>query len=258
MSTLPLTVTIITRNEEQRIADAIQSVKPIASEIIVVDSESTDKTVDIARANGAKVLNQKFLGYGAQKNFAQDHASNDWVLSLDADEKVTPELAQEIADIFKQGLHERFDGFRLPRKTWYLNRWIYHGGWYPNYLIRLANRRKARWDEPEIHESWVVKGEVLYLQHPLEHFSFPRQRAHILKNVDYAEYQRRKAIRNHTPFKLQKLIFKPFWKFFDMYFLRAGFMDGLAGFIIAIHSAYAMFLSYSYLYESTSQDSHSR
>ncbi|MBS1959080.1 MAG: glycosyltransferase family 2 protein [Bdellovibrionales bacterium] len=258
MIRLPLTVTIITRNEEHRIAGAIESVKSFASEIIVIDSESTDKTSDIARASGAKVITQKFLGYGAQKNFAQDQASYDWVLSLDADEKITPDLAGEIVGIFKQGLQNRFDGFRLPRKTLYLNRWIYHGGWYPNYQVRLANRKRARWDEPEIHESWIVKGEILCLKHPIEHFSFPRQRSHILKNIEYAEYQRRKAIRNHIHFKLQKLILKPFWKFFDMYFLRAGFMDGLPGFIIAIHSAYAMFLSYSYLYESSSQDPHSR
>ncbi len=255
---LPITVTIITRNEERRIADAIRSVQSFAKEIIVVDSESTDQTAQIAKSLGATIVNQAFAGFGQQKNKAQSLATSEWVLNIDADERVTPELEKELRTFFQTGAATRISGVYLPRKTWYLNRWIMHGGWYPNYLLRLSKKALSKWSEPHLHESLQVEGETVYFKHPLEHYSFPNQRSHILKNVEYASHACGELKKRGKRPTLFDLTLRPYWKFIDSYLIKRGFLDGRAGFFIAIHSAYATFLRYTYLYEETAQNSHSR
>jgi len=253
---LPISVTIITRNEEARISDAIRSVQSFASEIIVVDSHSSDRTVEIAQALGAKVVPHPFEGFGQQKNFAQSQATQEWVLNLDADERVSPELEHELRRLFEGGAFEepvtgRVDGFYLPRKTWYLNRWVMHGGWYPNYLLRLARRERSQWTEPSLHEALEVKGKTAKLRFPLEHFSFPDQRSHILKNIEYAAHASRALAQKGRKAGWLDLSVRPIYKFFDVYLLKRGFLDGMAGFLIAVHSAYAVFLRYAHRYEET-------
>ena len=255
---LPLSVTIISKNESARIEGAIKSVLPFASEVIVVDSESTDDTAARATALGARVEQKPFEGFGQQKNFAQSLATQEWVLNLDADERVSAELEAELRAWFGSPELQRHDGFLIPRKTWYLNRWIMHGGWYPNYLVRLARRQKSKWTEPSLHEALEVSGVTGYLQQPLLHFSFPNQRAHILKNIEYAKHAKNALIKKGKTARILDLTLRPIWKFLDIYFIKRGFLDGMAGFFIAVHSAYALFLRYTYLYEDTTQDSHHR
>ena len=250
---LPISVVIITKNESAKIEACIQSVKSFASEIIVVDSHSTDDTVKKAQNLGAKVVLDYFKGFGQQKNLAHSLATQEWILNLDADERVSETLVQELKSWFLQDGKNylklaKMNGFYLPRKTWYLNRWVMHGGWYPNYLMRLARKTKSKWTEPSLHESLSVDGEVEYLKHPLLHYSFNDQRAHILKNVEYAEFAKKGLIERKKTARCIDLI-KPIWKFIDIYFIKRGFLDGMAGFLIAIHSAYALFLRYAYLYE---------
>ena len=256
--TLPISVTFITRNEAERISKAIESVLSFAQEVIVVDSESTDQTVEIAKRLGAKVFIKKFDGFGQQKNYAQSLTTSAWVLNLDADEIVSSALITELRDFFKSENARQFDGIYMPRKTWYLDRWVMHGGWYPNYLLRFSRKTSSKWTEPFLHEELTVQGNTMRFKSPLEHYSFPTQRSHIVKNIEYAAHACLGLRSKGRKANVFDLTVRPLWKFFDGYFMKAGFLDGRAGFFIAIHSAYATFLRYTYLYEYTAQNSDSR
>ena len=255
---LPLTVTLISKNEASRIEAAIRSVLSFADEVIVVDSGSADQTTQIAESLGAKVYVQKFVGFGQQKNFAHGLAKNEWVLNIDSDERVTPELEKELRAFFNSKNLAQIDGAYLPRKTWYLNRWVMHGGWYPNYLIRLSRKSASKWTEPALHEALVVNGKTETFKNPLEHFSFPNQRSHIAKNMEYADRISVALKEKGKRVRISDVTLKPLWKFIDGYIVKAGFLDGYAGFLIAIHSSYATFLRYTYLYEQTAQNTHPR
>lgn len=254
MARSPVTVTIISLNEENNIANAINSVR-WADEVIVVDSGSVDKTVDIAKDLGARVIHNPWPGYGQQKNFAQSHASNDWVLNIDADEEVPPELADEIQAALQDVREGRSDarGFYFPRKTFYLGRWIQHGGWYPNHLIRLANRKHASWSEPFVHEALEVTGTVLGLQQPLLHYAFPSIQDQILTNLRFSRLGSQDLRRSGKRPSVARLLVKPIGKFLETYVIKRGFLDGLAGFIISVNAAHSMFLKYAYLLESEIQ-----
>ena len=256
---LPISVTLITKNEASRIGEAILSVKSFAKEIIVVDSGSTDGTAGIAEGLGARVFVQPFVGFGQQKNYAQSLCSEEWVLNIDADERVPHELAEEIRKRISDPKTDDISGFFIPRKTWYLDRWILHSGWYPNYLVRLVRRKSAEWTEPQIHEALKVRhGKVECLKNPLEHYSFPSQKSHILKNLDYADRAKTQLLGKGRTVHFWDVLLRPFWKFFDIYFLKLGFLDGSAGFFIGIHSAYALFLRYAFLHEQNVKNSRHR
>jgi glycosyltransferase involved in cell wall biosynthesis len=247
----PLSVTIIAMNEERCIAQAIRSVG-WADEVIVVDSGSTDRTIQIARELGAQVISRGWPGFGQQKNFAQSQARNDWVLNIDADESVPDELGREIRarlSPIESGRPVDCDGFRLPRKTFYLGRWIRRGGWYPNYLVRLADRRKASWSEPQVHEELRVNGRVESLGTALHHDAFPSIRAQVLTNLRYAELGAAELRRAGRPPSRLKLLWKPLGKFIETFFLKSGWLDGFLGFIISVNAAYSMFMKYSFLLE---------
>jgi glycosyltransferase involved in cell wall biosynthesis len=254
MSRPPVSVTIIARNEEKNLPRAIESVR-WANEVIVVDSGSTDQTVEIARQLGAKVFQNAWPGYGQQKNYAQRQASYDWVLNIDADEVVSPELALEIQatlqDLAQGKIQAR--GFYFPRKTYYMGRWIRHGGWYPNHLVRLADRRCARWSEPNIHEALLVDGEVTELRQPLDHFSFNSIDDQVSTNLRFARLGAQELVRRGKRTGLDRLLLKPLGKFVETYLLKRGFLDGLPGFIISINAAYSVFLKYAYPLESRIQ-----
>ena len=242
----PISVTLITLNEEAHIVEALRSVS-WADERLVVDSGSSDRTVALAQAEGARTIVQPWLGYGAQKNFAQDLASHDWVLSLDADERVSPELAREIRR--RVSTPSACRGFSLPRRSTYLGRQITHGGWYPDRAVRLAHRPYARWSLSAVHEVLEVIGPVSALEHPLDHFPFDSIRAQIETNLNFArlgalEYQRRGG-----RFNLVLLLCKPIGKFLETYFWKLGCLDGLVGLIIAVNAAHSMFLKFAFLYE---------
>jgi glycosyltransferase involved in cell wall biosynthesis len=249
VSLLPISVTIISKNEELRIREAILSVKNFASEVIVVDSGSTDRTVQMAIDLGAKVSTHPFQGFGQQKNLAHAQATQEWVLNLDADERVTPELEAEIRLEFSKPSLSEICGFQLPRKTWYLDRWVMHGGWYPNYLPRLSRQNKSRWSEPHLHEALLIEGKTVFLDSPLEHHSFPSQKSHVLKNVEYAEHACAALAAKGKRANFASLLLKPAWKFIHGYLIQRGFLDGNVGLLIAFHSSYATFLRYAYLLE---------
>ncbi len=261
---LPLTVTIITLNEEAHISAAIRSVSGWAEEVLVVDSGSKDDTLRIAKELGARVLTNAWKGYGQQKNFAQDQASHDWVLNLDADERATDALKKEIDEQLNpiELKLTSAAAFAIPRKNFYLGRWIRFGGWYPNRLVRLADRRRARWSEPDVHEVLTVaqgKGRIKELRQPIEHFGFLAIHDQIETNARYSRLGAQLLLKQGRKSSLTKLILKPLGKFIETYLFKRGFLDGLPGFIISVNAAYSMFMKYSYLIESDlREDSHRR
>lgn len=248
--TVPLTVTMITLNERENITRAIESVK-WANEIIVVDSGSTDGTVEIAKELGARVIHNPWPGYGKQKNFAQAAATHDWILNIDGDEMVPEETKHEIfkalADVAAG--KTSYKGFRFPRKNFYLGRWIAHGGWYPNYLVRLADKRHSAWSEPHVHEALEVRGEIGTLSNPLHNYSFPSIQDQVLTNLRFSKLGCEDLRNKGREASIIKLILKPIGKFIETYVLKRGFLDGLPGFIISVNAAHSMFLKYAYLCE---------
>lgn len=248
-SPVKITATIITLNEEANLPRALKSLEGWVSEIVVVDSGSTDRTREIAEKSGAKFFTNPWPGYGKQKNFAQEKASYDWVLNLDADEAVSPELAREILARIPLAETQGVVGFRMPRKTFYLGRWIRHGGWYPNALVRMARKSKSRWSEPHIHEELVVEGRVDPLACDLVHHTFDSVEDQVTTNLRYAQFGSRDLAARGQRASLLKLLLKPVGKFLETYIWKAGFLDGLPGFIISINAAHSMFLKYAFLFE---------
>lgn len=245
---LPLSIAIITYNEERNLERCLQSVADLAREIVVVDSESTDATLAIAEKFGTIIHRQPWLGYRDQKNLALDHCSQPWVLALDADEEISPELKKEIIAFFEQGKDQYFNGARFPRKTWFLGRWIRHGDWYPDFQLRLFRRDKGRWKEP-IHEFINIQGSVATFSEDLLHYSFPSMNRYIDKINPFADEFLKKELAAEKSWSLLKNISRPLWRFFRGYILRRGFLDGFPGLWIAVATAFSTFVRYSRQYE---------
>lgn len=249
-STPRITVTLITYNEEALIAGALASVA-WADEVIVVDSGSTDQTRAIAEKAGARVFSNPWPGYGQQKNFAHSQARGEWVLNIDADERVSPELRQEMVNAIAEVEAGRtaHAGFSFPRKTYYLGRWIRYGGWYPNRLTRITRRVAGRWSEPPVHERLEIQGSVGALSAPLDHYTFASIEAQVEANLRYARLGSALLRERGGRANILKLLLKPWGKFMETYFLKQGFRDGIAGLIIAINAAYSVFMKYAFLFD---------
>ncbi len=241
-----LSVTIITRNEAADIAAALDSVS-WADERIVVDSCSTDGTAAIAAAHGARVLSREWPGYVEQKNFAAAQASHDWILSLDADERVTPQLATEIKATLAGTPSSA--AYRIPRVTWHFGRWIRSTDWYPDYQLRLYDRRSARWTGRYVHEAVTVHGTVGRLHGELQHFAY-RDIAEHLETVDrYTTAAARQMAESGRHAGLLQLAGHPPLAFLRNYIARGGYRDGAAGFVISAMNAYYVFLKFAKLWE---------
>ncbi len=239
-------VTIITKNEEAHIAAAIESVA-WANEIIVVDCGSRDDTVAIAKACGARVEHRNWTGWVDQKNFAHSLASHDWILSLDADERVTPELAAEIRALLATEPAHR--GYRMPRVGFMLGRWIRTTDFYPDYQLRLYDRRHARWEGELVHESVALDGPRGYLRHELLHYSYGDLEDQAARINRYSTLGADKLLARHARAGLIAVVFQAPAAFLRSYILRRGFMDGMAGFILSAMSGYSVFLKYAKLWE---------
>lgn len=241
---ISLSVAIITFNEEKNIGKCLASVKEIADEIVIIDSNSADKTVEIAHSYGARVIQHSFAGYGQQKNFATDSAAHDWVLSLDADEELSAEL---IASLKKIKQEQQFDVYEMPRLTNYCGQWVHHAGWYPDRQTRLYNRTKGRWVERKVHEYWALhsEGKKGLLKGDLLHYSYASLTEHLNKIEKYTELAAREAVGRNKTASIATIIFSPFWHFFSEYFIKLGFLDGFIGYTVCKLSAYAAFCKYS-------------
>ncbi len=240
-----LSVTIITLNEEKRIRDALESVK-WADEIIVVDSGSKDKTVDICKEYTDKVFFNPWPGINGQKTFAKNLATGDWLLNIDADERVSAALQAEIQAVLKK---TDCDSYSIPRKVYYLGRWIEHSGWYPDYKLRLFKTKMGSWAGHDPHDDVVVNGKIGYLSGDLYHFTYENIEDHVstmnrFTSIAAVEYQKR-----HKKSGMVNLVVRPALTFLKKYIMKQGFRDGFPGFVIAISSAYYVFLKYAKLWE---------
>ena len=243
---MKLTVTVITRDEAANIAAALQSVS-WADEIIVVDSHSSDDTVAIARPLATRVEVREWPGYSAQKNYAAGIATNDWILSLDADERVTPELANEIRELLQKGPAQC--GYRIPRVTWYLGQWIRSTDWYPDYQLRLYDRRAARWNERRVHESVEADRPPGVLRHELQHYAY-RDISHHLATIDkYTTLAAEQWLSEGRRTNALEMLFHPRLAFIRNYLLRGGFSDGAVGLLVSRMNAYYVFLKLAKLWE---------
>ena len=249
---LDLSVVIITKNEEDNIADALESVK-WADDVVVVDSGSTDATLDIARRYTSRVSTRDWEGYGAQKNHATGLAANDWVLSLDADERVSPELAAEIKTLMLSA--PPMQGYRIPRTTRYLGRWVRSTDWYPDHQLRLYDRRVARWNTRYVHESVTVDGRVGKLRSELRHYAY-RDLSHHLSTIDhYTTLAMKQMVSEHQRASALDLVFHPPLAFLRNYVLRLGFRDGVPGLIISLTNSYYVLLKFAKLWAYQHKDS---
>jgi glycosyltransferase involved in cell wall biosynthesis len=240
-----LSVTIITKNEADHIGAALASVR-WADEIVVVDSESTDDTVAIARQATDRVIVRPWEGYVTQKNFATSLATNDWILSIDADERVTPALAAEIQSAVAHPTHA---AYRMPRVNCHLGRWIRSTDWYPDRQLRLFDRRRARWTGKYVHESLAVDGSIGQLAGELQHFAY-RDISDHLETIDrYTTYAARQMREEGLRATYLHLAAYPPLTFFRNYIARGGIRDGFPGLIISAMNAYYVFLKFAKLRE---------
>ena len=222
-----LSVTIITLNEERRIGKCIKSAS-FADEIVVVDSGSRDRTVEIAEQAGARVIQQEWLGYGRQKQFAVEQATNEWVLCLDADEWLSPELSQSIQSVLE---HPEFSAYQFPRRNRFMGRWLRHGEGYPDWSLRLFDRNHAHWSEDEVHEKVVPDGEIGKVSGDLMHESEETIQQYLAKQDRYTTLQTQRLKADGKRGSAIKMVLSPMFRFIKFYFIRLGVLDGFPGLI---------------------------
>jgi glycosyltransferase involved in cell wall biosynthesis len=242
-----LSVVLITQNEERNLPRTLESVMALVrdgkGEIIVVDSGSTDRTVEIAKSYGAKVFIEPWKGFAAQKNSAMDKAVMDWVLQLDADEALEPGLADEIESVLKAG--SAMNGFWIPRKNFFLGRWIKHGGFYPDPKQRLIRRGAGRFEEYGAHPTIKVNGSTGTLSHALLHDAYPTLRGYIDHMNNYSSMGAEVAVaKGHGGFSFTNIVIRPLLTFIYNYFIRLGFLDGREG--LLLHLYHSVYVSWKY------------
>ena len=241
-----ISVAIITHNEERNIRDCLESVK-WADEIVVVDNGSIDGTLKICQEYGARVYQEGWKGYSAQKNSAIEKAANEWVLSLDADERLSPELRQEIENALQK--EPPVDGYWVARKNYFLGRWIRYCGWYPDRNLRLFRKSRGRFRERSVHERVEVQGKTAALNHPLVHETYRSLSDFLIRSDRYSTLAAGEMLRQGRKYHWGDVFFRPPFTFLQMYILRAGFMEGYWGFLLSVFYSYYTFVKYAKLKE---------
>src|SRR5215472_15344686 len=243
---MTLSVCIITLNEEANIARTLESVRAIADEIIVVDSGSTDKTVALAQAHGAKVVTEPWKGFAAQKNSALAKATCDWILSLDADEEVSPELAASIQVVLKGVQSPQFTGYRMNRRNVYMGRWIKRSGYYPDPKLRLIKRGAAEFELRAVHEDMKMAGPLGHLQGDLLHHAYPTLENFIEHANRYSSLGAQMVVEEkcRVGFSFINIVLRPLVRFLYAYVIRLGFLDGREGLLVLM--THASYVSWKY------------
>ena len=242
---MKLSAILITKNEEANLERCLRSVKWV-DEIIVVDSDSTDRTVEIARDFKAKIFNPEWTGFGPAKQYALDQATGDWVLSIDADEEVSFTLKNEITQLLEG--EPKYCGYYLPRKTQFLGRWILYSGWYPDYVLRLFNKSAGCFTEALVHEKVEVTGETGKLHNPLMHYSYPTLEDYTRKLDHYSTLGAEELFNQGRKVKPYQAALKPPIAFLRKYLLQKGWKDGWEGFLIAYLTSTGTLLKYAKLH----------
>lgn len=246
---IKLSGVIITFNEERNIKRCLESLVGVVDEIVVIDSYSTDKTKEICQTFNVTFIEQKFLGYVEQKNFALKQATNNYIVSLDGDEYLSEELQQSILKLKQNWTH---DGYYCNRFNNFCGQWIKHSDWYPNRKLRVFDKREAYWDGHKIHENIAfnskeskigfLKGDILHITY--QTYSEFNKKTEYFSTLSAEAYFEKDKTSNFL-----KIVFNPSWAFFKAYFLRLGFLDGINGFVICVQTANITFLKYTKLYE---------
>jgi hypothetical protein len=249
---IPLSLVVITRDAAGEIAECIASA-PFAAEALVVDSGSRDDTVAVARACGARVVHRDFAGFGPQKNFAVGQAAHDWVLCLDADERVSPELAASIGAALATGAPAPA-AFAMARRNRFLGRWLAHGEGYPDWNVRLFDRRRARWTEDVVHEHVVADSPAARLSGDLLHASAESLDAYVAKQNRYTTLQAEAMHARGERTSFARMATSPLARFVRYYVLRSGFLDGAPGFAHIAIGAFASFLKHAKLLALAARD----
>jgi len=246
MEKLPLTVALISYNEEDRIGAVLSSIHDIASEIVVIDSGSTDKTTEIAEKFGAKVFIEEWKGYKDQKNSALEKCSQDWILFLDCDEVVSQDLKKSIIDAVQ---NPSADGYFINRKTVYLGKVLKYA-FQPDWKLRLVKRSSnPRWEGGNVHEYLVINGKTSKINGDLLHYSYRDIYDHFMKVVNYSKLSAEDMYRRGKKFNFINLVINPISAFLKEFLLKKGFLDGIRGFIVAVSTTFYTFLKYIFLWE---------
>jgi glycosyltransferase involved in cell wall biosynthesis len=247
---IPVSVAIVTKDEEKNIQEALQSIGDVA-EIVIVDAFSTDRTIDICREYTDKIYHTEWRGYAKQKQVAIEHAKGPWVFILDSDERFTESLREELSSVVKN--NNVYSGFYFPRKNFFLGKWIRHGGWWPDYTLRLFLKDKAFIEDREVHEKVIVNGSVGYFKNPIEHYTYRSISDYLKKMENYSTLSAKEILRmNPEPSYISlmlKMLIGPFFTFQKMFFLNQGFRDGIHGFMLAVLYSFYTFLKYAKVWE---------
>ena len=241
-----LSVILITFNEEENIRECLKSVSWV-DEIVVVDSKSTDKTCAIASEFTDKVFIEEWIGYSENKNIALYKTTGDWVLWIDADERVTPELAHEIKELIDINPYK--NGFEIARRAFFLGRWIKHCGWYPGYVLRLFKKETAQFSDNKVHEGLELNGEKGRLKHDLLHYTDKDLDHYLWKFNRYTSYAAQELFEKGKKGGIGAIIFRPLFAFVKMYFLKKGFLDGVEGLMLCLLSSGYVAMKYAKLWE---------
>ncbi|MBM4284673.1 MAG: glycosyltransferase family 2 protein [Deltaproteobacteria bacterium] len=248
-----LSVTVIALNQEANIGPCLESAR-FADEIVLVDTGSTDGTVELARRYTDRIFSTSWRGFGGTKNFALDQARGDWVFSLDTDERVTPALAAEIlAVVARDG---PLCGYRVPRKNYFCGRWIRRLGWYPDLTLRLFRRELGRFRERAVHEEVEVAGPLGALVNPLDHYSYHSVSEYLARQDRYARLAAQEMLKAGRRPRWGDLVWRPLCTFLNLYVRRLGFLEGRTGYTLAVLSSLYNFLKYHYLRELQGETNH--
>nr|WP_319491295.1 glycosyltransferase family 2 protein [uncultured Desulfobacter sp.] len=250
MNAPTISLAVITKNEAENIERMISSAS-FVDEIVVVDSGSTDNTQQLCREMGAVVIEQEWLGFADQKQFAFEQCTSDWILSLDGDEALSPALGAEIQQAVAL-CNDTVCAFSMPRLSFYLGQWIHHGGWYPDRKIRLVRRSKGRWQGDGLHEKLVVEGEVKPLSNDILHWVY-KDISHQIKTIDSYSTTHANHAGKRGVFYLIWGLFHMVGKFFECYIWKRGLLDGSAGLVIAVNSTWYTFLKHAKIWEKDRQ-----
>ena len=244
---------IIAKNEESNIGPCLDSLRGFVDELLVViDSTSTDGTERIARDRGARVFVKEWRGYSATKSWGLEQTSGEWILWIDADERMTPELARAIEMELHNGLG--YAAIVFPRKAFFLGRWIKHCGWYPGYVTRFFKKGKAKFDDKQVHEGLTIEGTVIKMKEPLLHYTDPDLNHYLVKFNKYTQLAAEQLYASGRRFRISDVILKPTAFFIKMYIIKAGFLDGWEGFILCVLSSYYALVKYLKLWELNFQE----
>ena len=243
---MSLSVYIVASNEEKRIGRCLDSCKGFSNEIIVVHNNCTDRTVEIATSKGAICIEHKWTNYRDQKSFALAKCTSEWALNLDADEVLSDQLKTSLKhflDLSSTG----YNGISFDRKSFFLNRWICHGDWYPDTITRMSRLGMGQWSGPPVHEFLKVNGRIKRMKGDILHYSYDGINHLVEKSNHYSDLYVKSVDADVSPPALLLILIRSFWRFLRCYFLKCGFMDGFPGLVIAINSAFYVFLKYAKL-----------